>query len=83
VWISSQTLAMTHYMFQMANDLVQDKSIERNIECIDFKGFDNIIFEGSIRTLKGGLNTFYLCVRVLKSNLIWAMRWGENTIKKN
>jgi len=57
-----------------SNDLVQEKGIEKGIECIDFKGFDQVRFEGSIKVLRRGPNTSYSCARGAQSNLIWAIR---------
>jgi len=58
-----------------ANDSVQDKSIERGIECISFEGFDQVRFERSIRVSRGGRSTSYPCAKGAQSNLIWAMRF--------
>jgi hypothetical protein len=67
----------------LANDPVQNKSIKRGIECIDFEGFDQVRFEGSIEASREGLRTSYPYARGAQSNLIWAMRWGENTTQNN
>ena len=60
-----------------SNDLVQDKGIERDIECIGFEGFDKVRFEGSIEVSKGSVSTSYPCVRVAQSNLVLAMRFWK------
>jgi hypothetical protein len=39
IYIYSQTRVWTH-SFKWANDSVQDKGIERDIECIGFEGFN-------------------------------------------
>ena len=53
---------------------VQDKGIERAIECIGFKGFHLVRIERSIRVSRGGPSTSYPCARGAQYNLIWAMR---------
>jgi hypothetical protein len=57
-----------------ANDSVQDKGIERGIQCIGLEGFDQVRLEWSIRVSRGGPNTSYPYARGAHSNLIWAMR---------
>jgi hypothetical protein len=52
------------------NDSVQDKGIERGIECIGFEGFDLVGIERSIGVLRGGPNTSYPCARGAQYNLI-------------
>jgi len=43
----------------LANDPVQNKSIKRGIECIDFEGFDQVRFEGFIEVSREDLSTSY------------------------
>ena len=71
-----------------ANDSVQEKGIERGIQCIErgiqciergiqcigLEGFDQVRLEWSIRVSRGGPNTSYPYARGAHSNLIWAMR---------
>ena len=60
-----------------SNDSVQDKGIERGIECIGFECFNQIRIERSIRVSRGDPSTSYPCARGVQHNLIWAMRWGQ------
>jgi hypothetical protein len=53
---------------------VQDKGIERGIECIGFEGFNQVTIEGSIGVSKRGPSTSYPYARGAQYNLIWAMR---------
>jgi hypothetical protein len=53
---------------------VQNKGIERGIECIGFEGFNQVRIEGSIGVSKRGPSTSYPCARGAQYNLIWAMR---------
>ena len=57
-----------------SNDLVQDKDIERGIECIGFECFNQVRIERSIRVSRGDPSTSYPCARGVQHNLIWAMR---------
>jgi NADPH-dependent glutamate synthase beta subunit-like oxidoreductase len=57
--------------------LVQDKCIEKDIESIGFEGFDQVRFKGPIRVSRGGPSTSYQCARGAQSNLIWAIRRGQ------
>jgi len=66
-----------------SNDSVQDKGIERGIECIGFECFNQVRIESSIRVSRGDPSTSYPCVRGVQHNLIWAMRWGEQRRQKN
>jgi hypothetical protein len=66
-----------------SDNSVQVKDIERGIECIGFKGFDQVRFEGSIGVSRGGPSTSYPFARGAQSNLIWAMRWGQQRKQKN
>jgi hypothetical protein len=54
----------------------------RGIECIGFEGFNQVKFEGSNKVLRGGPNTSYSYARGAQSNLIWVMKWEENTINE-
>jgi hypothetical protein len=66
-----------------SNDSVQDKCIERGIECIGFKCFNQVRIERSIRVSRGDPSTSYPCARGVQDNLIWAMRWGQQRKQKN
>ena len=65
------------------NDSVQDKGIERGIECIAFEGFNQVRIERSIRVSRGDPSTSYPCASGVQDNLIWAMRWGQQRKQKN
>jgi hypothetical protein len=54
--------------------MVQDKGIERGIECIGFEGFDKFRMERSIEVSRGRFSTSYPCALGAQYNLIWAMR---------
>jgi hypothetical protein len=56
-----------------SNDSVQDKYIEKDIECIGYEDFDQVRNKISIRVSRGGLNTFYPFARGPQYNLIWAI----------
>ena len=66
-----------------SNDSVQDKSIERDIECIGFECFNQVRIETSIRVSREDPSTSYPCARGVQHNLIWAMRWGQQRKQKN
>jgi hypothetical protein len=70
MWASPETPAKTHYMFQWSNDSVQDKCIQRGIECIGFECFKQVRIERSIRVSKGDPSTSYPCARGVQYNLI-------------
>jgi len=46
-----------------SNDSVQDKGIERGIECIGFECFNQVRIERSIRVSRGDPSTSYPCAR--------------------
>ena len=46
-----------------SNDLVQDKDIERGIECIGFESFNQVRIERSIGVSRDDPSTFYPCAR--------------------
>jgi len=62
------------HVSKWSNDSVQDKGIERGIECIGFERFNQVIIERSIRVSRGVPTTSYPCARGVQYNLIWAMR---------
>ena len=71
---TQETPARTITCSKWTNDSVQDKDIERRIECFGFEGFHQVKIERSIGVLRGDPSTSYPCVRGVQYNLIWAMR---------
>jgi len=66
-----------------SNDSVQDKDIERGIECIGFEGFNQVRIEMSIGVSRGDPSTSYPCAKEVQDNLIWSMKWGHQRKQKN
>jgi hypothetical protein len=54
--------------------LIQEKDIERGIECIGFEGFDQVRIEGSMEVSRGDPSTSYPYARGAQSKVIWAIR---------
>ena len=68
MWTSPETPAST--CSKCSNDSVQDKGIERGIECISFECFNQVRIERSIRVSRGDPSTSYPCARGVQHNLI-------------